>query len=59
MSEQSDAVIVVVSEETGAISVAYKAGSAEAFRTVTFERYLWSILLSRKRTKEIRKSRNG
>lgn len=59
MSEQSDAVIVVVSEETGAISVAYKGRLRRGISDVTFERYLWSILLSRKRTKEIRKSRNG
>lgn len=44
LSEQSDSVVVVVSEETGTISVAYKGELFREFTSVTLRRRLFELL---------------
>ena len=44
LSEQSDSVIVVVSEETGTISVAYKGELFREFTSVSLRRKLFELL---------------
>ena len=44
LSEQSDSVIIVVSEETGTISVAYNGELFREFTSVSLRRKLWELL---------------
>lgn len=53
LSEESDAVVVVVSEETGAISYAYKAHFARGVSSEELRAFLTSVLVRRPRSRTI------
>jgi diadenylate cyclase len=52
LSEETDAVIVVISEENGAISYAYKGHFSRGVSLVELRAFLTSVLVSRERTRK-------
>ena len=52
ISEQSDAIVLVVSEETGTISVAFKGNLYRDFTSVSLRRKLFELLGKQENTEE-------
>jgi len=59
LSERSDAVVIIVSEQTGALSIAIEGMLKRNLDNDTFEKILWNELMVSTETKEKSKSRKA